>query len=107
MSDIFLLPTQYEIFGMVLLEAMFFGTPVITTENGGSATLIRNGENGIICDSLSSNDWAKAILSITENKNLQNTISQNAENTIKNHFTWDRLADTFIGVYKTLLNGKD
>lgn len=107
MSDIFLLPTQYEIFGMVLLEAMFFGTPVITTENGGSATLIRNGENGIICDSLSSNDWAKAILSITENKNLQKTISQNAENTIKNHFTWDRLADTFIGVYKTVLNGKD
>lgn len=103
MSDVFLLPTQYEIFGMVLLEAMFFGTPVITTNNGGSATLIKNGENGIICSSLNSDDWAAAILSITENEKLKNTISQNAEDTIKNNFTWDRLADKFIKIYQASL----
>lgn len=105
MSDVFLLPTQYEIFGMVLLEAMFFGTPVITTNNGGSATLIKNGENGIICSSLNSDDWAAAILSITENEKLKNTISQNAEDTIKNNFTWDRLADKFIKIYQASLKG--
>lgn len=103
MSDVFLLPTQYEIFGMVLLEAMFFGTPVITTNNGGSATLIKNGENGIICSSLNSDDWAAAILSITENEKLKNAISQNAEDTIKNNFTWDRLADKFIKIYQASL----
>lgn len=48
-SDAFLLPTRYEIFGMVLLEAMYYGLPVFTTYNGGSSTLINN-ENGIIIE---------------------------------------------------------
>lgn len=100
MSDAFLLATQYEIFGMVMLEAMYFGTPVITTENGGSATLIKNGENGIICSTLNSNSWAEAILSLSSNKQLKNKISQNAEDTVKNNFTWDILADKFIDIYK-------
>ncbi len=103
MSDAFLLPTQYEIFGMVLLEAMYFGTPVVTTKNGGSATLIKNSENGIICNELDSDKWAEAILMLTENEKLRKSISAGAKNTIKNNFTWDMLADKFIEGYKRVL----
>lgn len=48
LADFFLLPTEYEIFGMVLLEAMYYKTVVLTTDNGGSSTLIDNGRNGYI-----------------------------------------------------------
>ena len=48
LADFFLLPTKYEIFGMVLLEAMYYKTVVLTTDNGGSSTLIDNGRNGYI-----------------------------------------------------------
>lgn len=41
----FLFPSTYEIFGMVLMEAMYFGLPVISCENGGSTMLIKNGIN--------------------------------------------------------------
>lgn len=41
LSDVFLLPTEYEIFGMVLLEAMYYKNIVLTTRNGGSTTIIQ------------------------------------------------------------------
>ena len=47
-ADFFLLPTEYEIFGMVLLEAMYYGNIVLTTRNGGSSTLIEHEENGFV-----------------------------------------------------------
>jgi len=103
MSSAFLLPTQYEIFGMVLLEAMYFGTPVITTKNGGSATLIKNNENGIICSNLNSNDWAEAVLAVTENEQLHQKLSVNSQNTVKNNFTWDCIANKFIEIYKSII----
>ena len=45
-SDLFLLPTAYEPFPNVNLEAMACGTPVITTTTSGSADIVRDGENG-------------------------------------------------------------
>ena len=46
--DFFLLPTEYEIWGMVLMEAMKFNLPVITTYNGGSSSLVMQDINGVI-----------------------------------------------------------
>ena len=45
--DLFLLPSSYEIYGMVLLEAMYFSLPVISSITGGSQTIIKNNETGI------------------------------------------------------------
>jgi glycosyltransferase involved in cell wall biosynthesis len=43
LAKAFLLPSVLEIFGMVLLEAMYFGAPVVCSRNGGSLTLIEDG----------------------------------------------------------------
>ena len=97
-SDIFILPTRYEIFGMVILEAMYFKLPVITTYNGGSSTLF-DGGNGIIIDNLDSHQWSRQIISLLSNKNAANVIGENAHNTIANNYTWDALAEKFLSVY--------
>lgn len=94
--DIFLLPTHYEIFGMVLLEAMFFGKIVVTTENGGSDMLISNGDDGIVIKEFDVNKWVNAII---ENKD-DSRIGKNAAIKIKDRFIWDCLADKFIEIYK-------
>lgn len=96
LADVFLLPTHYEIFGMVLLEAMYFGNTVITTANGGSETLIRSGENGMIIDEFNPQKWAASIIENYNNENMK----QSAAEEIRQHFTWDALADKFIGVYE-------
>lgn len=59
-SHMFLLPTEYEIWGMVLMEALFFGCPVLTTRNGGSAALIQSGVNGAVSE-LDVDKWTEQI----------------------------------------------
>lgn len=103
--DFFLFPTQYDIYGMVLLEAMYFGLPVISTINGGSDMMIRNGKNGMIIDECNANKWAEIILSLNGNKELRHIIGQTASQTISKHFTWDALAEKFISKYQTKLRG--
>lgn len=57
----FLFPSTYEIFGMVLMEAMYFGLPVISCENGGSTMLIKNGINGFVQNELNAEKWAEKL----------------------------------------------
>lgn len=98
-SEIFLLPTQYEIFGMVLLEAMYFGIPVITTLNGGSSTLIENEKNGIICSLDNISSWEEYINKIINDDAYRKRISIASCEQINNNYMWDRLADKFLDIY--------
>lgn len=104
--DFFLLPTEYEIFGMVLLEAMYYGNVVLTTRNGGSSTLIEEGSNGYILKAKNPDEWARCITDICSNKNKMKEIQKNASLKVKNQFTWDLLADKFIGQYQLKLKGE-
>lgn len=95
-AEIFLFPTDYDIFGMVLLESMYFGLPVISTQNGGSNTLIKSGENGFIIDDLNLEQWTDAILNLSNNKILYNNIAEKSFETIIETYQWDKLVDQFI-----------
>ena len=97
----FLFPSTYEIFGMVLMEAMYFGLPVISCENGGRTMLIKNGINGFVENELNAKKWAEKIIQIKDGTIAD--ISTNARNTILNRFTWDALVSQFIQVYEKRL----
>lgn len=103
-SDLFILPTKYEIFGMVLLEAMYFGLPCITSINGGSSTIIKNGVNGVIIDEFDKNAWTNSIKYLLTNDESRRKMSISASETITNSFLWDKLADDFIEIYKNVIN---
>lgn len=94
--DIFLLPTKYEIFGMVLLEAMSFGLPVISSYNGGSSTIIEDGKNGIIVRSFSEDEWAHQILNVAENDIMRSSISSIAKETAKERFSWSSIVHDIL-----------
>ena len=101
-ADFLLFPTKYDIFGMVLLEAMYYGVVCISTENGGSATLIKNGQNGCILSADRSGDsenWYNTILKTANDNDLYQKMSANARNTVKSLYTWDRLAPKFCDAY--------
>lgn len=100
LSDFFLLPTEYEIFGMVLLEAMYYKNVVLTTNNGGSSTLIENGFDGLVYEKMDPYAWANCIADVYENKDRMREIQNNASYKVMNNFTWDALADKFIEQYK-------
>ena len=98
--DMFLLPTRYEIFGMVLLEAMYFGIPVLTTFNGGSCTLINDDVNGFILEELDPDKWADRICSLLDQPEHLAEVAGKASDTIAKNYTWDALAPRFLELYR-------
>lgn len=95
-SDFFLFPTQYDIFGMVLLEAMYFGLPAVSTVNGGSVTLINNSVNGIVIDNLDVENWVDSI-SEAWSSDQYNNMRTAARNAVLENFTWDSIVKCFLG----------
>lgn len=102
-ANIFVLPTIYDIYGMVLLEAMYFRQCVFTTLNGGSNMMIRDGENGYVFREFTVKSWSKKILSILEDGKKQKQVSDLAHDTIVDNFTWQKLVPKFIDEYERKL----
>lgn len=105
-ADAFLLPTRYEIFGMVLLEAMYFGLPVFTTYNGGSSVLF-DGENGVIIREMSSDVWRDTIIKVLNDEGLCKAMGEAAAETIATQYTWDALSEKFLQLYHKKLQSSD
>lgn len=103
-ADLFLLPTNYEIFGMVLLEAMYFGVPVVSSQNGGSSTLISHGINGFLPKTLEADTWAACICKALEDDRLREKMGKKAKETIEKYFTWESRADIFIQAYEKAMD---
>ena len=101
-ADFFILPAEYEIFGMVLLEAMYYRTIVLTTLNGGSGTLIQNAQNGYVFKTKDINTWVERLLKTAENQTAMQEIKDAAYKTVAELFTWDCLAQRFICQYKMI-----
>ncbi len=95
-ADLFLLPTKYEIFGMVLMEAMSFGLPVVSSYNGGSSTIINNNENGIILKKFDINEWSRTIVSLLKNEKERKRLCIAAQNTGANKFSWQTIVNEII-----------
>lgn len=101
-SDLFLLASDYEIYGMVILEAMYFGLPVISTLTAGSETLIEPYEDGIILNNKKDTEWKQAILSIINNKELLLKMKEKSSAKILNEFIWNKACESFIHLYSTV-----
>lgn len=91
-ASIFLLPSIKEIFGMVLLEAMYFGMPVVSSNNAGADTLINNEKNGCIIDTFDQEKWVAKIMQLLNNEKIRDHIGNEAHKTIMNNFMWDNVA---------------
>lgn len=103
-ADLYLLPSVYEIFGMVLLEAAYFGCPFIASRTGGALTLDSKGECGVVMDGFDAQGWADTILDLLHDEKRRASISESAQMLIQDHFTWDVLADQFIDAYQAAIS---
>lgn len=105
--DVFLLPTLYDIFGMVLLEAMYFGKPVITTVNGGSSMLIENGVNGVVVEEFDTDKWCEKIHALLHQPEAAHLMGELAHKKIVEAYTWDVLTEKLLLQYKEKLRLKE
>ena len=76
---------------------------MISTENGGAVTLIKQGENGYVLDGFDIMQWVEKIQSLMDNKEKWMEMGDMAEKTVKEKYLWDKLADQFLSAYQEAL----
>ena len=96
LAKAFLLPSILEIFGMVLLEAMYFGAPVVSSPNGGSVTLMQDGSCGQIVEKFDVDLWCDAILKYIDNPDYAATVAENGMKKIRAEYTWDVITEKML-----------
>ena len=95
--DLLIAPSREESFGIVFLEAMALGKPVIGSITSGIPEVVTNGRNGILV-TLEPGEIAEAILYLRDNEKLRQQISENnLEDVTK--FDWSNIIDRYIEVY--------
>ena len=84
-----------------MLEAMYFGLPVITTDNGGSSTVIHDNQNGYILP-LVINEWINKIIELKGSSEVKR-IGEAAHRTIIEHYTWSEVVKEMVNAYEDIL----
>lgn len=101
--DIFSLPSYSEGFGMVYIEAMSQGVPVIGVAGEGIEDAIKDGYNGFLVKREDANSLAAVLDSLIGNIDIRCEAGRRGRETVINHFTWDENARKVINLYKSLI----
>ncbi len=104
-SDIFVLPSSLEPFGLVLLEAMSMCKPVVATDVGGIPEVVRDGYNGLLVPPHDSSSLSNAILRLSADEHLRTRLSKNGRATVENQFTVQKMALATHKCYNGLVAG--
>jgi glycosyltransferase involved in cell wall biosynthesis len=98
-ADVFVFPTLYEGFGIIFLEAMAAGLPVVTTNSAGNGEIIKNMKNGILVEPKSSSQIAKAVIKLLNSKKLRRRLGKNGIK-LANEFDWRNVVKKYTDVYE-------
>ncbi|WP_127569969.1 glycosyltransferase family 4 protein [Paenibacillus xylaniclasticus] len=100
-GDCFVCPSQkHEAFGLVNVEAMASGLPVIASRNGGIPEIVQHGRNGLLVERYHvPSAFAAPIVKLALNSKLRRLLSRRARVDALNRFSWRRTAARLMGIY--------
>jgi D-inositol-3-phosphate glycosyltransferase len=102
-AEVLVMPSLYESFGMVALEAMACGTPVIASEVGGLGYLVQDGETGYTIPDSDPEALCDRLTKILGNADMRNQMGRNAAEYAFD-YAWEKIAIQIVEVYKELIN---
>lgn len=101
-GDCFVCPSQkHEAFGLVNVEAMACGLPVIASDNGGIPEIVEHGRNGYLVEQYHKpSRFAKYLVKLAQDDDLRKRLASQARKDAMQRFTWSRTAKKLIKMYK-------
>ena len=95
-------PSLYETFPMVILEAMAFEKPLIASDVGGIPMLVKHGKNGFLSKPKDPKSIEKFIKILYEDVNLRKNMGSTGRELLEKEFTTDKMIDNTLKVYKSV-----
>jgi glycosyltransferase involved in cell wall biosynthesis len=102
-ADVCVVPSHYEPFGLVAIEAMASGTPVVASDVGGLQFTVVPEETGLLAPPKDDAAFAEAIDRILSNSEWRNQLGKNARKRVEELFSWDGVASQLSELYTKLL----
>lgn len=88
-ASIFVFAARHEPFGLVLLEAMASGLPVVAVDEGGVREIVRHGQTGYLV-SRRPESFAETVAKLIEAPGSRRKMGQEARTVVESHWTWDQ-----------------
>lgn len=104
-ADVQVIPSRYEPFGMVVLEGMRHGLPIVATKLGGPAVILEHGRTGLLVPAWDSGALAAAILRLVRSPGLRRRLGAAAAGEVRRNWLWPRIAKRMQSVYRETLAG--
>lgn len=100
-SDLVLVPSHSETFGLVALEAAATGTPVIASASGGLREAVSHGNTGMLIEGRDPADWARAIAALAEDRARLHELGRDARKSVASR-DWSSHAEQLMNVYESI-----
>jgi len=102
-ADVLVMPSVYEPFGIVALEGMAAGVPVVASRTGGLAEVINHGQTGILVYPRNPESIAWGINQVLSDQSYAQQLIKNAKDKLRNVYSWDAVAEKTIMLYEEVV----
>lgn len=105
--SVFVLPSLYETFGVVVIEAMALGKPIIVSDTSGPKDIIKNGLNGFLFEKDNIDQLTKYFDLLLNDENLRKKIGTIARKTVEENYNFDKVASEYLNLFNGILESKN
>ena len=102
-ADVCVISSYYESFGLVALESLACGTPVVATDVGGSKSIIREGETGYVVADNEPHHLAEKIDLLLAKKSPDSNSALSIRASVSK-YSWSNIAETMVGEFQTVMD---
>jgi glycosyltransferase involved in cell wall biosynthesis len=105
-ADVCVLPSRFEGFGIILLEAMACGKSIVASNVGGIPTIVENEKTGLLFESGNVVDLAEKIITLLKDKELREKMGKAGRERAK-EFTWEKVVERTFQIYQKIKSEAD
>lgn len=99
-ADVLVVPSWYEPFGMVILEGMLYGLPIVAADVGGPSEILEHGRTGLLCPPKNADALADAITRFVADPTLRRRVGVAAAGEVRDKWLWPRVVQRIGRVYR-------